>query len=166
MLMNVSAGCLSTYIRPPVQTVVVSTKQTERFTLLVDAYIRQPVIPIHPSVCQSLPLVLCIIVYLNPSYVQISNEYLNICRLTWLCSSSASKLHPQCPLWAALPELLPPHHQGTDQLQWHCWSQCLLLGSCSRFQIQLAVEWQTLCTQDKMSWMLYTVHMHHLNHNA
>ena len=47
MLMNVSAGCLSTYIRPPVQTVVVSTKQTERFTLLVDAYIRQPVIPIQ-----------------------------------------------------------------------------------------------------------------------
>ena len=47
-------------------------------------------------------------------------------RLTHLCSSSANKLHTQCPLWAALP--LPPHHQGRDLLQWHyyiLWSQCL-----------------------------------------
>ena len=102
------------------------------------------------------------------SYVSLPYEWLKFLSLTsgltYACSS-VGKLHPQCPLWAALPELLPPHHQGTDQLQWHwlsqctqgglfqvqtqwfCWSHCLQLGSCSFFHIQLAVAWQTLCTQ-------------------
>ena len=102
------------------------------------------------------------------SYVSLPYEWLKFLSLTsgltYACSS-AGKLHIQCPLRAALQELLPPHHQGTDQLQWQwlsqctqgglfclqtqwfCWSHCLQLGSCSFFHIQLAVEWQTLYTQ-------------------
>ena len=40
--------------------------------------------------------------------------------LTYVLFSSVGKLlRTMMPLSAALPELLPPHHQGTDQLQLH-----------------------------------------------
>ena len=87
---------LAAYLRiypPPVQHLWFQQRQAGRFVLVVDSY-----------ESQSLPLVLCIIVYLNPSYVQISNECVIICRFTYACSSSAGKLHPQCPQWAALQE--------------------------------------------------------------
>ena len=112
-----------------------------------------------------LGYILYYICYHTCRYIQIPIACIKICRLTWLCFSSVGKLHPQSPQWAGLQELLPPHHQRGDQLQWHCcsyciqgglfrlhlqwcWSHCLQLGCCSHIRIQLQVEWQTLCTQD------------------
>ena len=71
--MNVSADSLPIRIYPPpVQTVVVSTKADREVCTGGGCIQMSASHPIHQSVCQSLPLVLCTVVYLNPSYVQIS----------------------------------------------------------------------------------------------
>ena len=62
--------------------------------------------------------------------------------LTIVRFASVGKLLSRCPLSAALPKYLPPHHQGTDQLQLHCWSHSL---QDSLFPLQSGLEWQTLC---------------------